>query len=135
MLLGFKQFLSCFLILSLMIWANHCILSDAFAAVREVSSNQAPCHGQSKDRSHHTKCEENSCCQPLLKSDVSAKVSLEINLINNFFKDENTFFVREYCNFSNLNLIKSTTCPPKYSDRFIKSLSSAPQAPPSNFFR
>ncbi len=130
MCLIMKQCFSSIFIFSLLIWGNHCILNDALASIKKDVENSSPCHNTTKDTGHHQKCEKNSCCQPLLKSDQATKINLEIIEIDNLFLSRRLIDVVEFTQSYQSSPVKLTTGPPQLATVFIQSLSVAPQAPP-----
>jgi hypothetical protein len=115
------------------IWANHCIVSKAFAAP-VASSQRHDCCPDEKGGEHKSQdsgCLESGCCQPGLfsASDNSSGLSADLTFIpvhaniSDFFEG-----------FSKLEsdevVINPTTGPP-LSLRFLSlDLSLAPNAPP-----
>lgn len=133
-----KRFKSIMFVLALVVWANHCILSDALASPKSNTVKQSHCHGEEGPSGqddnqggtdHHSKCSDSGCCQPALQSaDASSLAAPGVFgdlaiLFQNLEIQVQTFTPSQLSKFIG-------TGPPDTPSILISALYSAPNAPP-----
>lgn len=123
-----------FLLLSLAVWSNHCMLSEAFAS---SSSNKSGCHDKSNSKdskNHHSRsdCSKRGCCQPWLESSVDPLLNSTIVVTTKPLIFSFTFALLNYNQF-NLKTFSfvSSADPPMLVYKLLSTLSLAPNAPPT----
>lgn len=119
-----------FLIISVLAWASHCILIDAYGSAENTNSKSSPCHSTEKKEGHHKKCQDTGCCQPAIKTSGQSLAHLDQFTSYSPFILTNVGTVFENTTDFSFVVPQHTTGPPKVFSSLVSSLSSAPQAPP-----
>ena len=126
--------LTCFVVITAwFVLANHCILHDAFAKASTEKSHHCHDNGKSsgKDSSHHNRCQDKGCCQPVLNcSTDSISISQShvfethvVNILNFIYKADLDFEEK----FANPDLARG---PPQSFKLVLLAYSLSPNAPP-----
>lgn len=132
---GIKAITHLAIVIAWFVFANHCILADAFAAPQKSGHQHSHCHGEDgtkgKTQGHHSKCKDNGCCQPALQASFnSGSLSLAPVQYAPVLSFHDLTVSISHISNEVLGSTFEATGPPARSEIHLLGLSLAPNAPP-----
>jgi len=127
----YRQSAALFGLILCLVWANHCIVTRAFASSEPNKATHCN-HHKENEKSQKKGCDQNGCCQPGLSSSPAGSLEALI-VLDNSLPFPKTFFAEILTLRSSLKVEKintNSTGPPGELADIISSLSVAQNAPP-----
>jgi hypothetical protein len=113
------------------VWANHCIVSDAFAS----SGQSSHCHhedsGHHKTGDHHSGCKDKGCCDPALQSSANNGLGAPTLLVTSPAVPS-LAAPQILISSEKIAAPFQATGPPKNFTHLLITLAIAPNAPPAS---